>query len=86
MELCHGHNRRAGLVSAPKRFGLRLSLPPGDPMRKVLGDDWHQYQWFGTERAREAKAAELTGQFLYYRRGDRPTFLIERVEQEDQAE
>ena len=83
MEICHEHNRRAGSVSAPGPFGLRLSLPEGDPMRRVLGDDWHQVQWFESERARDAKLAELTGRFAYYRKGDRPTFVIERVERSE---
>jgi hypothetical protein len=79
MDICHEHNRRAGAGPAPRPFGLRLSLPPGDPMRKVLGDDWHEFQWFESEMARDAKIGELTGRFAYYRKGDRPTFVIERV-------
>ena len=39
MEICHDHNRRAGLGSAPKAFGIRLSLPEGGPMIKFLGED-----------------------------------------------
>jgi hypothetical protein len=83
MEICHGHNRRAGLRGAPeKTFGIRLSLPEGDPMRQVLGDDWHQFQWFENETSRESRIEELTGRFVYYRKGDRPTFVIERVERD----
>lgn len=80
MDICHEHNRRAGSASRSGPFGLRLSLPEGDPLRKVLGDDWHQVQWFDSERSREARIAELTGRFVYYRRGDRPTFVVERFE------
>jgi len=49
-------------------------------MRKLLGDDWQQFEWFESERRREEKIEELTGRFAYYRKGDRPTFVIERVE------
>ena len=82
MEVCHRHNRRAGLGGHSRRFGLRLSLPPEDPLRKVLGEDWHQYPWFDTEDARERKLEELFGPFAYYRKGDRPTFTVERIEQD----
>lgn len=82
MEVCHRHNRRAGLGGDSRRFGLRLSLPPGDPLRNVLGEDWHQHQWFDTEHARERKLEELLGPFAYYRKGDRPTFTVERIEQD----
>ncbi len=55
-------------------------------MRKLIGDDWHQFQWFESEQERDAKVAELTGRFAYYRKGDRPTFLIERVEGMEETE
>lgn len=86
MDICHQHNRRVGLGSAPKPFGIRLSLPEGDPMIKFLGQDWHQYQWFESEQARDAGIEQLTGRFVYYRQGDRPTFRIERVERDSQDE
>lgn len=86
MHICHEHNRRAGSGSTPKPFGLRLSLPEGDPMRKLLGDDWHEYQWFASEAARDARVAELTGRFVYYRNGDRPTFVVEPVERDEEAD
>jgi len=86
MDICHEHNRRAGPGPASRSFGLRLSLPDGDPMRKLLGDDWHQFQWFESEKARNAKIEELTGRFAYYRKGDRPTFVIERVERGEDPE
>ena len=86
MEVCHRHNRRAGLEPESGPFGLRLSLPPGDPMRSVLGDDWVQYEWFSSESARETKIEELLGPFPYYRKGDRPSFLVERVERDTRPE
>ncbi len=49
-------------------------------MRDLLGEDWAEFQWFDSEAAREAKLAQLKEQFVYYRRGDRPTFVLERVQ------
>ena len=51
-------------------------------MRPLLGDDWHEYQWFASEAAREAKLEQLHRQFVYYRKGDRPSFVLERVNRE----
>lgn len=76
---CHEHNRSRPLPEAPKAWGIRLSLPEHDPMRPLLGDDWEQYQWFASEAAREDKLAQLQQQFAYYRPGDRPSFVLERV-------
>jgi hypothetical protein len=80
---CHDHNRSRPRVAERKPWGLRLSLPEQDPMRRLLGDDWHEYQWFATEEDREAKLDQLCGQFIYYRKGDKPGFVVERVNRED---
>lgn len=79
MDICHPHNRRVGIGHGARPFGLRLSLPDGDTMRALLGDDWCVFEWFDTEPERERRMAELTAQFVYYRKGDRPTYVIERV-------
>lgn len=80
MDYCHEHNRRAGLRARSGPYGLRISLPEGDPMRNLLGEDWHEYQWFRTHADREERLEELKGQFMYYRQGDRPTFVVEPVD------
>ncbi|MEJ2514007.1 MAG: hypothetical protein P8080_00250 [Gammaproteobacteria bacterium] len=79
MDRCHEHNRSKPASDAPRTWGIRLSLPENDPMRAVLGDDWHQFEWFATEQERDRKLAQLTGHFVYYRRGDRPSFRLEKV-------
>lgn len=79
---CHEHNRSTPVPGSPKAWGIRLSLPEQDPMRPLLGEDWHEYQWFATEEAREDKLAQLLGQFVYYRKGDLPSFVVERVNRE----
>jgi hypothetical protein len=86
MDICHPHNQRVGLRDGPRPFGLRLSLPTGDPMRNLLGDDWHTYEWFETEADRERRMTELAGQFVYYRKGDRPTYVVERVNRDMPAD
>jgi hypothetical protein len=78
-DACHEHNRSRPPPIGPRTWGIRLSLPEGDPMRPLLGDDWHQYHWFASEAERETRLAQLRGQFIYYRKGDKPSFIIERV-------
>jgi len=82
IDACHDHNRSRPLPEAPKTWGIRLSLPEHDPMRPILGEDWHEYQWFATEAGREAKLEQLRRQFVYYRKGDQPSFILERVNRE----
>ena len=76
---CHEHNRSQPLPAGPKAWGIRLSLPENDPMRPLLGDDWQEFQWFASEADRDAKLEQLRRQFVYYRKGDKPTFILERV-------
>jgi hypothetical protein len=85
MTTCHEHNRSRARDETPRTFGIRLSLPDNDPMRTVLGEDWHEFLWFATEAARDAKIRQLTGPFDYYRAGDRPSFRIEKVNREAPA-
>ena len=79
MSTCHEHNRTTPSAGLPRTWGIRLSLPANDPMRPVLGEDWCQFQWFATESERDAKIRQLTAPFAYYRSGDRPSYVIEKV-------
>lgn len=65
-----------------KRFGLRFTLPEGDPMRAphLLGPDWQMERWFDTARERDAIMAGYQEQFDYYRLGDRPSLVIEPLD------
>lgn len=87
-EACHEHNRSRPVPAGPKTWGIRLSLPENDPMIPLLGADWVEYQWFASEAAREAKLEQLRRQFVYYRKGDKPSFVLERVNRasRDQAQ
>jgi hypothetical protein len=82
---CHEHNRSRPVPRNPEAWGIRLSLPEDDPMRPLLGDDWHEYQWFRSEAEREAKLEQLRRPFVYYRKGDRPSFVLERVNRDAPA-
>ncbi len=64
------------------KYGVRMTLPEGDPMRAahLLGEDWAGERWFDTEEAREAFIRSMEHKFIYYRVGDKPSLVIERVE------
>ena len=85
MDVCHSHNRRAGLTGRSGPWGLRLRLPDGDTFSGILGDEWETVEWFPTERARARRIRELEAQFVYYRQGDRATLTWETIDPEPGA-
>lgn len=67
-----------------KQFGIRGRLPPGDPMRAahLLGEDWEWTRWYGSEQERDQAYAQLSGPFVYYRNGDRPSLALTKIERD----
>ena len=80
MDICHSHNRRAGLGQHEGQWGLRLRLPEGDTFNSILGNEWETVEWFPSEAARARRISELEDQFVYYRKGDRATFAWEAID------
>lgn len=79
MEICHEHN----LLRQPpaqKRFGIRVSFPPGDTFARLLGPEWERYHWYATAAERDRALRDMAGEHLYSRRGDRPALRFEPVE------
>ncbi|MFU8778953.1 MAG: hypothetical protein ACNA7M_15020 [Roseovarius sp.] len=65
-----------------KRYGIRITLPEGDPMRAphLLGDGWEQYRWFESAEARDRAFEGMQHPPPYYRRGDVISQVLEKVE------
>jgi len=80
MGISQAHNLRAPPVERLRPYGVRISLPPGDPFRKLLGPEWHRLHWFATPQERDAALAEMSRRHEYSRQGDRPSLLFENVE------
>jgi len=80
MGISQAHNLRAPPVERLRPYGVRVSLPPGDPFRKLLGPEWHRLHWFATPQERDAALAEMSRRHEYSRQGDRPSLLFEKVE------
>ena len=80
MSACHAHNLRVGAQEAPKPYGLRVSLLPSDPMRKLLGADWSRTHWYATVEARDAALVEMSRKHEYSRPGDKPALQFEPLD------
>jgi hypothetical protein len=64
----------------PRPYGVRVSLLPGDPFRKLVGPDWSRTHWFETPEQRDAALAEMSRRHEYSRPGDRPALAFGKVE------
>lgn len=78
--VCQPHNLRRPASNAPKAYGVRVSLRPGDPFRKIIGAEWHRTHWFATSAERDTALAEMSRKHEYSRIGDKPALVFEKVE------
>ncbi len=80
MEYCHRHNLVDPATAGRERpFGIRVTLPAGDTMRKILGDDWERLHWFATESERDRAFDAMAERHGYYRKTDAPTQVLEKI-------
>jgi len=77
MSICNEHNLSQPIPEKP--FGIRLSLPPGDTLGRLLGQDWEAFRWYATVGKRDKALAEIRGKHAYGRPGDFPTYLYEKI-------
>ena len=63
-----------------KKHGIRFTMPPGDPMAKVLGEGWEYFRWYDNAEERDRAFLHLLQQPPYYRQGDIPTQIMTKVE------
>lgn len=79
-DFCHRHNlvdpHSAG---RERRYGIRVTLPPGDTLRNLLGDDWERLHWYPGEAERDAAFEKMAGRHGYYRQTDNPTQVLEKI-------
>jgi hypothetical protein len=75
------HNLRAPPVERSRPFGLRVSLPPGDPFRRLLGDEWQRMHWYATAAERDAALAQMSRRHEYSRLGDTPALVFQKVDE-----
>jgi len=78
--VCQPHNLRKPVGQGPKPYGVRISLKPGDPFRKIMGAEWHREHWYATATERDAALTEMSRKHEYSRAGDKPSLLFDKVE------
>jgi hypothetical protein len=80
VEFCHKHNVvDSAAAAADRRFGIRVTLPPGDTLARLIGDDWERLHWYPSENARDAAFERMAERHGYYRRTDNPTQVLEKI-------
>jgi hypothetical protein len=80
VDFCHQHNLVDPDKAGRERIhGIRVTLPAGDSLRKVLGDNWEQLHWYATESERDAAFERMATRHGYYRQSDSPTQVLEKV-------
>jgi hypothetical protein len=80
MGISQSQNLRAPPNERLQPFGVRVSLPVGDPMRKLLGPQWHRLHWYATPAERDAAIAQMSRRHEYSRATDVPSLVFEKVE------
>ncbi len=65
-----------------RQFGIRVSLPENDPLAAahLLGDDWAGERWYTTSEERDRAFNSMQTQPPYYRQGDAPSIVLEKIE------
>jgi hypothetical protein len=80
MNYCHPHNLvDPAAANVERRFGIRVTLPAGDTMQKILGDDWERLHWFSSELERDLAFNDMATRHGYYRLSESPTQVLEKL-------
>ena len=80
VDFCHQHNLVDPAHASPeRRFGIRVTLPMGDTLRKILGDNWERLHWYPSEAERDRAYEQMATRHGYYRDTDAPTQILEKI-------
>ena len=80
MDFCHPHNLvDPSSAVAELRFGIRVTLPADDTIRKILGDNWEKLHWYASEAERDTAYDQMALRHGYYRESDSPAQLLEKI-------
>lgn len=80
MEYCHQHNLvDQSLADRDRTFGIRVTLPPNDTLRNIVGDNWERIHWYATEAERDIAFENMAKRHGYYRNSDSPSQVLEKV-------
>ncbi|MDX2410464.1 MAG: hypothetical protein QNK16_00565 [Woeseiaceae bacterium] len=80
MDYCHQHNLvDPATAGADRRFGIRVTLPANDTIRKILGNDWEKLHWYPSETERDQAFEKMATRHGYYRNTDSPSQVLEKL-------
>ncbi len=80
MDYCHQHNLVDQSEAGRERnYGIRVTLPAGDTLRNVLGDNWERQHWYASEKERDDAFDKMSARHGYYRKTDSPTQVLEKI-------
>ena len=80
MGISQPQNLRVPPIEKLRPYGVRVSLPGGDPFRKLLGPEWHRVHWYPSPEERDEALAEMSRRHQYSRATDKPSLIFEKVE------
>jgi hypothetical protein len=80
MGISQPQNLRVPPIEKLRPYGVRVSLPSGDPFRKLLGPEWNRVHWYPSPEERDAALAEMSQRHQYSRATDKPSLVFEKVE------
>jgi hypothetical protein len=80
MSISQPQNLRIPPVERLKPYGIRVSLPPGDPFRKLVGPEWQRLHWYASPGERDAAIAEMSRRHEYSRATDSPALVFQKIE------
>jgi len=64
-------------------FGIRISLPDGDPFTRLVDDGWTATHWYASRTARDLAMSDMRREHEYSRSGDAPALVFEAIERND---
>ena len=80
MDYCHQHNLvDPETAGRDRNFGIRVTLPADDTLRRVLGDDWERVHWYAAGAERDTAFDNMAERHGYYRNTDAPTQVLEKI-------
>ncbi|MGE0113434.1 MAG: hypothetical protein AB7T07_00910 [Steroidobacteraceae bacterium] len=79
MHICQSHNLVTPLETN-KRYGIKVKVRSSDPFRNLVGNDWSREHWFSSATERDAALASMSGKYVYFRPGDKPSLDFEKIE------
>ena len=79
MPIAHEHNLDHQ-PPANSPFGIRVKLRSTDPFKNLIGQSWSKEHWFATREERDEALKEMSGRYVYFRPGDKPSLDFEKVD------